>query len=112
MSPDEIQQRIFDYMINARESGITVPQEQADAIGCLWADAICRELKWEWFWLKFDGEEAPGILSPTRSLAALPIPYIAGLLDNPESDPTSLLVYNMLKEGGFPDKPGAYQLIG
>jgi len=58
--------------------------------------------------LKFDGEEAPGILSPTQSLAALPIPYIAGLLGNPESDPTSLLVYNMLKEGGFKDVPGAY----
>ena len=112
MSPDDIQERIFNHIINARESGMDVPEEQADALGCLWADAICREMKWEWAWLKFDGEEAPGILSPTRSLAALPIPYIAGLLSNPESDPTSVLVYNMLKEGGFTDKPGAYSLIG
>lgn len=59
------------------------------------------------------GSEFYGVVSPLRSHVVFPLHYMRELLSNPERDHTSLLLYNMLKDGSLPPSaPGEYCVLG
>jgi hypothetical protein len=117
-TPDFVQQRIYDHIMNCRQEPSHLNEKALDdmgqALGTLWGESVCRELGWEWAEI-VRGEQlvGVGIVSPTRSLVICPVPYIRRLLADRTSDPTSLLLYNMLKAGSIPEgQAGSYTAIG
>ena len=86
-------------------------ENMALGLGCSWGHAVCKRLSWRWASLTIDEETAIGIVSPTRSLIVFPMGYVNKLLTIPESDQTSLLLYNMLKAGSFAEVRESYTIV-
>ena len=103
-STTAVQKRILAFIDGFR----TQPQpeeavfEAALNIGCLWGHTICRKLGWEWAYVSKDGHEIYAIVSPKREYVIFPILYAKCLLGDPQSDQTSMLLFNMLKAGEMP----------
>ena len=117
-SPDQIQERIraFAEIIRSvsaeeREEHLT---ENALLLGCLWGQTVCDQLGWEWAAVSLEaGSEFYGVVSPSRSHVVFPLHFLQEVLSDPERDHTTLLVYNMLKDGKLPPAgPGEYCVLG
>jgi hypothetical protein len=116
-SPDERQQRLH-AAINAFRSEPAEVREarlhiEAYRVGCVWAQAVCDRLGWEWVVVSVEPEyDELGIVTPSRSHVVFPVVYARGLLGDPEREQTSLLLYNMLKAGSLPPAgPGEYAVL-
>ena len=95
----------------AAEDGRT---QTALNLGCLWGQAVCDQLGWEWAAVTLEpGSEFYGVVSPSRSHIIFPLHYMEELLSDPDRDQTSLPLYNMLKAGSLPPaEPGEYRVLG
>lgn len=109
-SPDEVQRAIFQKVNDLRDDISATPEDfdgetildLALRLGCLWGQVICDELDWEWANVTFPEGDFFAILTPDRSRVMLPLHYFKELMNDPEKDPTSELIYNMLKAGNLP----------
>jgi|SRR5579872_694815 len=119
-NPDLWQQCLYVMIDNLREQLKMSPVSDAGittlamGFGSLWGQALCAKLNWSWAMVQVDPDtEMFAVVSLNRSHAVYPVSYMQGLLRNPDKDQTSLLLYNMLKEGQLPPaKPGEYHSIG
>jgi hypothetical protein len=116
-SPDRIQQWIYET-VNAlrskpRETTEDGRTQTALNLGCLWGQAVCDQLGWEWAAVSLEpGSEFYGVVAPSRSHAIFPLHYVQELLSDPERGQTSLLLYNMLKAGDLPPaEPREYKIL-
>ena len=117
-SPDHIQQWIFET-VNALRAKPSEANEEGEThtmlnLGCLWGQAVCDQLGWEWAAVTLEPEsELYGLVTPSRSHVIFPLHYMQELLSDPEKDQTCLLLYNMLKAGSLPPAgPGAFNVLG
>lgn len=118
-SPDQLQQWIYET-INALRSKPPAERLEGDMrmtslnLGCLWGQAVCDRLGWEWVAVSLEPEsEFYGVVTPSRSHAIFPLHYMQELLSDPKREQTSLLLYNMLKAGSLPPaQPGEYSVLG
>lgn len=104
---------VFAWQCGKRPPKDTIDAEDAPfALGSLWGQQLVRVFDWEWRMVTFhehDDVVAPGVLSPDRSLAIYPMPFVMGCLDDPGVDATIMLSYNMIKAGKLGEtKPGEY----
>ena len=70
--------------------------------GILWGDQLVKRFGWDWAMVTFHehgDSQAPGVLSPDRSLAVYPIHYLMGCFQDSGVDATIALSYNMLVAG-------------
>jgi hypothetical protein len=116
-SPAEVQQAILGKVDSVRETPDQIDpeacKELALTLACLWGQIICGELGWEWALVTFNEGDFYAIVTRNRSHAILPLHYFDDLIKDREADPTSLLIYNMLKAGDLPPaEAGAYRLLG
>ncbi len=113
---DEVQQAILDRL--CAEVGLSGHSSEERLslyleLGCLWGQTLCTVLGWEWALVSLDENEYYGIVTQNRSHAIFPLHYIKELLEDPDKDQTSLLVYNMLKAGDLPKaEAGQYAILG
>jgi hypothetical protein len=116
-APDRIQvviRETIDLFRSLQESDrAAVLDDAALRLGCLWGQSVCDRLGWEWASVRLGREwEDYGVVTPGRSHVIFPVRYIRELLADPERDPTSLALYNMLKVGSLPPaEPGSYQVL-
>jgi hypothetical protein len=107
-SPDQVQQWVYETVNALRAKPPAETHEDgrsmtAISLGCLWGQAVCDRLGWEWAAISLEpGSEFYGVVSPSRSHVIFPLHYMQELLGDPERDQTSLLLYNMLKAGSLP----------
>ena len=92
-----------------------IPCEAEDlpyTLGSLWGEQLNRQFGWEWKTITFHehgDSQAPGVVSPDRSLAIYPIHFIIGCMANSTIDATILLSFKMLAESDWSDStPRAY----
>jgi hypothetical protein len=116
-SPVEVQQAILSKVDSLRETPDQIDpeacKELALTLACVWGQIICQELGWEWALVTFHEGDFYAIVTRNRSHAILPLHYFDDLLKDPEADPTSLLIYNMLKASDLPlAEAGVYRLLG
>ena len=101
----EIVQKIQDAIdVNDPQSNQTIGEATllAATLGTLWAEIICRELGWEWAWVREGDTEGAGIVSPTRSHVVFPQPFFYAQLAHRAHGPTSSELYRILKAGSVP----------
>jgi hypothetical protein len=118
-SPDQKKQWIYET-VNALRSKPPAERHEdgmamtAITLGCLWGQAVCGQLGWEWAAVSLEpGTEFYGVVTPSRSHVVFPLHFMQELLSDPERDQTSLLLYNMLKAGSLPPaSPGEYSVLG
>jgi hypothetical protein len=117
-TPDLRQERLRAAINTFRSSPADIRESRLDVeshrIGCVWGQAVCDQLGWEWATLSPEpGVEELAVVSPSRAHAVFPVLFIHKLLTDIGRDPTSLLVYNMLKAGSLPPAaPGEYCILG
>src|SRR5262245_57977040 len=117
-SPDRIQQWIYETVNALRAEPREVTEDgrtqTALNLGCLWGQAVCDQLGWEWAAVSVEpGSEFFGVVTPSRSHVIFPLHYMEELLSDAERDQTSLLLYNMLKAADLPPAdPGEYKVLG
>ena len=82
-------------------------------LGCLWGQAVCDLLGWEWASVRLGPEwQDYGVVPPGRSHVIFPVRYVRGLLADPGRDRTSLLLYNMLRAGSLPPSDKGFHKMG
>jgi len=96
-----IDQFVYDWQCGQRPP---IPCEAEDlpyTLGSLWGEQLTRQFGWEWKTITFHEHgdtQAPGVVSPDRSLVVYPIHFIIGCMANPSIDATILLSFKMLAE--------------
>lgn len=120
-SPAETVKTVGDFIDSWQEkrrnsNEVDEPKTVSDTVlslGSLWGDAVCQELGWQWACLEYEGQDFYAVVSPNRALACFPFNNIDTLLQDPESDNGSILLFNMLKAGDVPNtEPHQYLTIG
>jgi hypothetical protein len=79
--------------------------ERTLQLAVVWAEALCRECRWEWAQVGEAGDEEYVIVSPDRSLMIEPIAYIQGIRSSKRTENTALLLFNMIKAANVPRAP-------
>jgi hypothetical protein len=105
---DEWQSRRRGFLarLRARAEDTT---EVARALSVVWGDQIVRHFGWEWICEVKDEEEWYAVASTDRSLVIHPPRFIGQCLDEPKTDCTILLAFNMQSAGNFTGcKPKQY----
>lgn len=114
-TPDEVQAQL-DGIINDLRQEPPPKDKLVDlsiALGCLWADAVVRQLGWEWAFITKGRIQVYAIVSPDRAFTIFPMVYVRKLVGDPNTNQNSLLLYNLLKAGKLPPRqPGRYLLLG
>ncbi len=83
--------------------------EMARALSVVWGDQIVRHFGWEWICEVQEGMERYAVASPDRALVIHAPQFMSRCLEEPETDCTILLAFNMQSAGDFPGcKPNAY----
>jgi len=78
-------------------------------LSTVWGDQMVRQFAWEWTFVVNDGNEWYGVASPDRSMVIYPSYFVKHCLDDPHSDCTIVLAYNMLLTQSIPAiHPKAY----
>ena len=86
---------------------------EAVALGCLWAEQVCRALNWSWVFLSQGDKEDCAICPADRRFAILPISFMSSKLESEATDNTVVLLFNMLVAGNTPAvPPQSYHLLG
>jgi hypothetical protein len=83
-------------------------------LGCLWGQIVCDALGWQWCVATVDGDEFIGVAPANRSHIVPVLNFICTQIEKrPPEENTSLLLFNMLKEGSFGKaKAASYIPIG
>jgi hypothetical protein len=114
-SPDEIQRVIYEELQRVQSGHVEFDDQEKENIalglGCLWGQSVCDQLGWRWANITVGETEGIGIIAPDRSLVTYPMSFINRFVQDPDSDLTSLLLYNMLKAGEFKAEPDAFQVV-
>ncbi len=109
-----ITKRIDEHLYGKRKEQGEALIDLASQLGCLYGNILRHEMGWEWRIVKDDGEEFLGIGPANQSVMLAPVGYIHSQMTAPVSgDNTSMLLFNMIKEGTIPKgRRGAYLSIG
>jgi hypothetical protein len=100
MHVDEWQskRRGFVARLRSRAEDVT---EMARALSVVWGDQMVRHFGWEWICEIHNDEENYAVTSPDRSLVIHAPQFIGQCLEEPETDCTILLAFNMQNAGNF-----------
>jgi hypothetical protein len=79
--------------------------ERTLQLAVVWADALCRECRWEWAQVGEAGDEEYVIVSPDRSLMIEPMAYIQAIRSSKRTENTALLLFNMITAANVPQAP-------
>jgi hypothetical protein len=106
-TPETAQQAIYDKLRELAAGGRLKPEARQDyaiALGCLWGQAVCDALGWEWCAVKKGDAKVFSVASPNRSHHVPPMQFLQNQLRRRGADAeiTSLLLFNMLKAGDLP----------
>jgi hypothetical protein len=116
--PEAIQKAIYEKL---QQLAVGEPLTNQDAeswticLGSLWGQAICDAIGWEWCAVKHGEMKVFSIVKPDRSHFIQPLHFMKRQLAQrgPEAEITSLLLFNMLKDGLLPpSQPGQYYPLG
>jgi hypothetical protein len=75
--------------------------DMARALSVVWGDQIVRRFHWEWICEVRDGEERYAVSPPDRSLVIYAPQFMSECLEEPDTDCTVLLAFNMQSAGNF-----------
>lgn len=105
---DEWQSKRRGFLARLR-AGAEDTTEMARSLSVVWGDQIVRYFGWEWICEVQDDEERYAVASPDRSLVIHAPQFIGRCFDEPETDCTILLAFNMQSAGNFTGcKPKQY----
>lgn len=79
--------------------------ERTLQLAVVWAEAVCRECRWEWVQVGAAGDEEYVIVSPDRALMIEPMAYIQGIRFSKRTENTALLLFNMITAANVPRAP-------
>ncbi|MCC2668631.1 MAG: hypothetical protein K0Q72_1102 [Armatimonadetes bacterium] len=79
--------------------------ERTLQLAVVWAEALCRECRWEWVQVGATGDEEYVIVSPDRSLMIEPMAYVQGVRSSKRTENTALLLFNMITAANVPRAP-------
>jgi hypothetical protein len=102
-SPDAIQSWIDETLrkLQADASDVEQKHEKAFWLAIAWGEAIVKRLGWEWVMLeRSDGHQALSV-ADANHLFVVPVIEYFKRQTKPEADPTSELLYNMIKSNSF-----------
>ena len=108
--PDVIQQKLYDAVNAVIGKKVLVKDRAGLAIdlGCLWGQTICDAVGWEWRSVRFPkSNPVYCVVSPDRAFVVSPTYFMLRTLrkKGANAENTTLLLYNMIKDGGFDDAP-------
>jgi len=116
MTPDDVQKKIFETLekLRAAKKDKEILKDRAFWFGIAWGESVVKALGWQWAMVEDPSNNAASmaVVSPDRAYAVLPILFIERIITNPDADPTSQLLFNMIKAGKVPKaEPGQLQLL-
>ena len=115
-APLEIQRAIRTAIddISARKVTLSkrAAQDFAVNVGCLWGQTVCDAAKWQWCFAKIGKSKSANlaVAAPDRSYIVTPMQFIQSKLSGGEN--TSMLLFNMIRDGLPSRQPNTYQHIG
>jgi hypothetical protein len=118
-SPEAVQEAIMamvDRVINSRKRPPADKIEDlAIDLGCLWGQALCDAIGWHWCKIRHaDSASVFAVVSPEGSHAVAPMPFMLRQLRQRrrDADNTTLLLFNMIKDGALPIAPAkTYKML-
>ena len=114
-TPDQVQAQLNGIINGLRKNPPPTDKlvNLSLALGCLWADAVVRELGWEWAFVTKRRVDVYAIVSPDRAYCVFPMMYAHSIVGGTTANQNCLLLYNMLKAGKLPpSEPGRYLSLG
>ena len=116
-TPKAIAAAILEHVDAIHDGKVLLPSRQVAerclALACLWGEAVCKELGYEWAQVRWQGGGSIGIVEPERRFALYPFPYIRRIVEDRRADNTILLLFNMLVAGNVPKAAArAYVTLG
>lgn len=111
----QIQRLIYEAIPRFRQSPAEFApltlDDTALTLGSLWGEALCASADWEWAYVTLGETQKFCVLSEDRSHLVFPHLLLKEQLEG-STHPTTLLLYNMIKDGGAPPaEAGAYMLL-
>jgi hypothetical protein len=116
--PEQVIEAIDEYVvklknIEKRKFSKDQATDIAFQLGPRWGEEMRRALGWDWINFQDDrGGEAYAVAAPDRSVICFPMETIYRKLLERAPDVTIMLIFNMIKGGSVPGKPGSYHSIG
>ena len=74
-------------------------------LGCLWGQQLVKAFDWEWTCITENGDERYAVASKDRPLLMLPTYFARDCFEEPGTDCTAMLAYNMLSAQKFAEAP-------
>ena len=116
MTPDQVQDSIHDSIEQLRASGQEEDRlkDRAFWLAIAWGESVVRSLGWQWVILEdCRGASSVAVASPDRSIAVVPVQFIERIATDPKADPSSQLLFNMIRAGKVPKAAaGKLKLLG
>jgi len=111
-TPRQIHEQVSNLRRKHHKMGRIVLHDRAAQLGCLWGQCVCAAQGWEWIRMTADKVSAFAIASPDRAFSIAPINFMLRQITS-DSDPTDLLLYNMINDGNLPPRhPGILLPLG